>query len=148
VVSTLRLTPRPGFGVEWRADYDPLRGYMVNSGFSADGRVSDVFISLGHNQVRLPRYLSPSANQFRGLVGLGKENRRGWSAAFTAVYDYRERVLQFAMTQVTYNTDCCGYSVQYRRFSFGTRNENQFRIAFAVANVGSFGTLKRQERIF
>jgi LPS-assembly protein len=56
--------------------------------------------------------------------------------------------MQFATTQVTYNTDCCGFSVQYRRFSFGTRNENQFRIAFSVANIGSFGTLKRQERIF
>ena len=44
--------------------------------------------------------------------------------------------------------DCCGLSVQYRRFSFGTRNENQFRVAFAIANIGSFGTLKRQERIF
>jgi len=49
---------------------------------------------------------------------------------------------------VTYNTDCCGFSVQYRRFAVGTRNENQFRIAFAVSNIGSFGTLKPQEPIF
>jgi len=39
--------------------------------------------------------------------------------------------------------------VQYRRFGLaGTRNENQFRVAFAVSNIGTFGTLKRQERIF
>jgi LPS-assembly protein len=54
----------------------------------------------------------------------------------------------FNQTQVTYNTDCCGWSVQYRRFGFGNRNENQYRFAFAVANIGSFGTLKRQERLF
>jgi LPS-assembly protein len=67
---------------------------------------------------------------------------------FQSVYDFRLSIMQFATTQITYNTDCCGLSVQYRRFSFGTRNENQFRVAFAVANIGSFGTLRRQERAF
>jgi LPS-assembly protein len=38
--------------------------------------------------------------------------------------------------------------VQFRRLGFGIRNENQFRVAFAVANIGSFGTLRRQERLF
>jgi LPS-assembly protein len=56
--------------------------------------------------------------------------------------------LQYATVQVTYNTDCCGLSVQWRRFNIGLRNENQFRVAFAVSNIGSFGTLRRQDRIF
>jgi LPS-assembly protein len=38
--------------------------------------------------------------------------------------------------------------MQYRRFSFGLRNENQFRFAFSLANVGTFGNLRRQERLF
>lgn len=148
VISTMRVMPQPGFGIEWRSDYDPLRKGVVNSSFSADARLSNYFFSLGHTHVRSERLLSPSANQFRGLVGLGAENRRGWNAAFMSIYDYRLGTMQFANTQVTYNSDCCGFSVQYRRFSFGTRNENQFRIAFSVANIGSFGTLRRQERFF
>jgi len=148
VVSVLRLNPKPGFGVEWRSDYDPLRGKIVNSGLTADARFSKYFVSVGHNTVRSVPQLTPPANQFRGLFGIGHENRRGWNAAFSAVYDFRVGVMQFATTQVTYNTDCCGWSVQYRRFSFGTRNENQFRVAFAIANIGSFGTLKKQERLF
>lgn len=148
VVSVLRLSPVPRFGLEWRSDYDPLRSKVTNSGLTADWRFSSYFVSMGHNQVRSVPLLTPSANQFRGLLGIGNDNRRGWNAAFSAIYDYRLGVMQFATTQVTYNTDCCGFSVQYRRFSFGTRNENQFRIAFSVANIGSFGTLKRQERIF
>ena len=54
---------------------------------------------------------------------------------------------RIATTQVTYNTDCCGISVEYRRFNIGTRDDTQYRIAFAVSNVGTFGTLKKQERI-
>jgi LPS-assembly protein len=81
-------------------------------------------------------------------VTYGGYNRRGWNYGFSAFYDYRQGILQFAQSQVTYNTDCCGFSVQYRRFSFGERNENQFRVAFAVSNIGSVGTLRKQDRIF
>jgi len=105
-------------------------------------------VSLGHYDLHTDPVLAPSANQFRGLISYGNENRRGWSYGFQAFYDYRKGLLQYSQAQVTYNTDCCGFSVQYRRFSIATRNENQFRIAFAVSNIGSFGTLKRQEKIF
>jgi LPS-assembly protein len=84
----------------------------------------------------------------RGLIGIGDPNRRGWNAGFTAIYDFRAAQMQYSTTQITYNTDCCGFSVQYRRSSYGPINENQFRLAFAVANIGSFGTLKQQERLF
>ncbi len=148
LVSILRTSPINGLNLEWRADYDPLRGQIVNSSFSADARYGDYFLSLGHTDVRSVPELSPNANQFRGGLGFGNPNHRGWNAAFSSVYDFRLGTMQFATTQVTYNTDCCGISVQYRRFNFGTRFENQFRVAFAVANIGTFGTLKKQERMF
>ena len=50
--------------------------------------------------------------------------------------------------QDTYNTDCCGFSLQYSRYNFTVLNDNQFRFAFTIANIGSFGTLQRQQRIF
>jgi LPS-assembly protein len=149
IVSALRMAPVPGLGIEWRADYDPARGRFVNSGITADGRLSRYFVSVGHNYIRSnPQILTPSANQMRGLIGIGDPNRRGWNAGFTAIYDFRAAQMQYSTTQITYNTDCCGFSVQYRRSSYGPINENQFRLAFAVANIGSFGTLKQQERLF
>ncbi len=146
IVSALHVNSK--IGMEWRTDYDPLKKEIVNSGFTVDYRKSKYFLSAGHNQVRDDPVLGPSSNQFRGMAGIGNDNRRGWNAGFSAYYDYKKDILQYEMTQITYNTDCCGFSVQYRRFAFGTRNENQFRVAFAVANIGSFGTLKRQERMF
>jgi LPS-assembly protein len=149
IVSALRMAPVPGLGIEWRTDYDPARARFVNSGITADGRLSRYFVSVGHNYIRSnPQILTPSANQIRGLVGIGDPNRRGWNAGFTAIYDFRAAQMQYSTTQITYNTDCCGFSVQYRRSSYGVVNENQFRLAFAVANIGSFGTLKQQERLF
>jgi LPS-assembly protein len=157
IISSLR-TNIYGASVEWRTDYDPVRGHLVNSSLSANGRFSrNYFISAAHSQVRsvpassdgtLLSGLSPKANQLSGSVGFGQENRRGWSAGMMVIYDYTRDVMLFNQMQVTYNTDCCGWSVQYRRLAYGVRNENQYRFAFSVANIGSFGTLKRQERMF
>ena len=78
----------------------------------------------------------------------GNQNRKGWNAAFSSYYDFKRGLVQFSTVEVTYNTDCCGISVEYRRFNIGPRDETQYRVAFAVSNVGTFGTLKKQERIF
>ncbi|MBZ5575700.1 MAG: LPS assembly protein LptD [Acidobacteriia bacterium] len=147
-VSVMRMSPVNGFNVEWRADYDHRRGALVDSTLSVDYRWSRYFASVGHNLVHTDPVLTAPADQFRFRAGFGDPNHRGWNAGVDGVYDYRQKALQYATTQVTYNTDCCGLSVQWRRFSFGTRNENQFRVAFAVSNIGTFGTLRKQDRIF
>jgi LPS-assembly protein len=148
VVSALRAQPFWNIAFEWRTDYDPARHGIVASMASADWRKGAYFISVGHNEVKTDSYLLPSEDQIRASFGVGNSTRRGWNAAFVAVYDYKVGVLDYAILQATYNTDCCGFSVQLVRFDFGTRDETQYRFAFAVANLGSFGTLKRQERLF
>ena len=148
IVSTFRASPRNGVGIQWQGDYDPLRGTMVNSMFSMDARHKQFFFSAGHNLVKPDIKLSPPADQVRGTFVYGDPNRRGWNAAVSTVYDYRIGRMQFATLQGTYNTNCCGISVQFRRFEFGARNDNQYRVAFTIANIGSFGTLKKQERLF
>ena len=148
VISVLRMMPISTASVEWRTDWDPLFKRITNSSFIADARVRQIFLGFGHNQVRGTPLVSPNANQLLLRGGLGAPGRQGWSAGYTGVYDFRLAKMQFATTEVTYNSDCCGLSFQYRRLSFGTRNENQYLVSFAVANIGSFGTLRRQERMF
>jgi LPS-assembly protein len=149
ISSVLRVRSFAGVTLQWHADYDPKRGHFTNTSLIGDKRFkNNIFTSVGHNQVRSNPVLSPSANQVYGSFGYGVENTKGFSARAFVVYDYRIGIMQHMQSQFSYNTDCCGYSIQYRRFSVGTRNENQFRIAFAIANIGSFGTLRRQERMF
>ncbi len=167
IISALRAQPRPGFGVEWRADYDPLRGKITNSSLSVDARVRNYLMSIGHSNVSCvplgmiegtvtnpcidpastAQVLSPSSNQLRVMVGMGPENKQGWNGGVHAIYDYATRTLLSANTQITYSTNCCAFSGQYRLFNVGTRNENQFRLALVIANIGSFGTLRRQVRL-
>jgi LPS-assembly protein len=145
VVSVLRVQSK--VGVEWRTDYDPIIRRISNSSVSMDGRIKQYFWSVGHTLVRSDPLLAPSANQFRTRVGYGNPNRRGWNYGFDMYYDYRQGMLQYWQTQATYNTDCCGFSVQYRRIEVGIPH-SQFEASFAVSNVGTFGTLRKQDRMF
>jgi len=148
VVSLLRMSPISGLGVQWQADYDPRRHEIVDSMLSVDYRWKRYFISAGNNDVHNDPALAPAANQFQFRTGFGDPNHRGWNAAVVAVYDYRKAVLQYSTTQVTYNTDCCGLSVEYHRYNIGVLDLSDWRMAFTVANFGSFGTLRKQDRLF
>ena len=88
-------------------------------------------------------------NQFRVLLGYGHPDKRGFSGAANLGFDANLGFLQYTAVQTAYNWDCCGLSVEYRRFALGSvRNENQFRFNFALANIGAFGNLRRQEKLF
>ena len=85
----------------------------------------------------------------RAALGYGGLARRGLSAAASLGFDAETRQLQFATAQTTYNWDCCGLTLEYRRYSIANvRNENLFRFTFSLANIGSFGNLRRQERLY
>ena len=87
--------------------------------------------------------------QFRVSLGYGGLNRRGLSAASAFGIDAETRQLQFATAETTYNWDCCGLTLEYRRYAIANvRNENLFRFTFSLANIGSFGNLRRQERLY
>ena len=148
ISSLVRIFPRDGFGIRWQADYDPLYHKVVNSMFSADAHIKKYFFMLGSNVLKPPAVIAPPANQVVAEIGYGDPNRKGWNAAVQSVYDFRLGYQQFAVVQVTYNTDCCGFSGEYRRFDFGAVNDTQYKFAFSIANIGSFGSMKKQERLF
>lgn len=148
VVTALRTRPSWKSGLEWRMDYDPLRDKIVNSSVTFDYQATSlVRTAIGHNAVRAPTTLTPPSNQITMLVGLGDFNRRGWNVALNNIYDYRRSTFIYTASQVSYNTDCCGFGVEYRRFSIG-ETRNDIRVSLSIANIGSFGTLRPQERLF
>ncbi len=148
VASTIRASPLKGLGVNWQADYDPRFHAIVDSGFALDYHLRKYFFSAGDYEVHTNTLLVPYGNQYRARVQYGDPNKRGWNAGVEAVYDYRQRVLEYTTAMVTYNTDCCGFNVEYRRYNAGIRDESQFEWSFSIANVGTVGNLKKQDRLF
>ena len=150
---------RPGSGIdaEWHFDYDIHKGRVNASTALVTFRFGDYFLGGSHAYFQAPGEIFVNSpipgpdkfNQIRVLMGYGHPNKRGISTAANIGLDANLNFLQYSAFQGTYNWDCCGISAEYRRFSLGSvRNENQFRFAFTLANIGSFGTLRRRERIY
>ena len=108
-----------------------------------------IYAMAGHGTVPVPRELPPASNQLLMGVRYGDYNRRGWNATLHNAYDYRRGIFLYAMSQLTHNTACCGFSAELRRLLIGNaRSDNQARFSLAIANVGSFRTVRLAERMF
>jgi len=156
IVSRLRIETGPRTNTEWDLDYD-LKSGRINAStallnyhygpFTVGG--GDAFLRVNDLSQTGTVPGARDFHQFRVLFGYGQLNKRGLSAATSFGFDFNQGFLQYSTGQVSYNWDCCGLSVEYRRFALGlVRNENQFRFAFTLANVGAFGNLRRQERLY
>jgi len=147
IVSAIRFQP-DHLNFEWRTDYDPKTGNIVESAVTAGGRWADYFVNVGHNQLRTGSTLAPNSNQATAAFGFGKPNKKGWNVGGNTFYNYRTHELNYLSSQVTKNWDCCGVSVQYRRLHYGIIQNNVYQFSFSISNIGSFGTLRRQESMF
>jgi len=156
IISRLRVETSPRTNTEWDLDYD-LKTGRINAStalvnfhyglFTFGG--GDAFLRVNDMPQGDTTPGQRDFHQFRLMFGYGQPQKRGLSGATSFGFDHNQGFLQYSTAQATYNWDCCGISVEYRRFALGlVRNENQFRFAFSLANVGAFGNLKRQERLY
>jgi LPS-assembly protein len=156
-VSKLRVFTGANTDGQWELDYDTKKGRINASTVIVNYHVGDYFLGAAHSFFHVPGELFVSNpipgpdrfNQFRILMGYGDPNKRGLSAAANVGMDTQFNFLQYGAVQSSYNWDCCGISFEYRRYALGSvRNENQFRFAFTLANVASFGNMKRRLRLY
>jgi len=149
VDSIVRLNPNAMFSLDWRVDYDPIYSRFTNNTIGTVVRFkTNFFTGVSYRELNTDPIIQGYASQISITGGYGNELRKGWNAAFLAYYDYHLNLLEYFFSQLSYNTDCCGFNFQVKRFNFGIRQENQFLFSFMIANVGQFGTLRRQDRIF
>lgn len=169
LISRLRLATGGHTDTEWDMDYDfqlnrvNASTLLVNYNmgpFTFGG--GDAFLQIPQTNTVQPglsegkcgpvegsNQITCKFQQFRVAMGYGSLTRRGPSAAFSLGIDSETRQLQFATAQTTYNWNCCGITLEYRRYAIASvRNENLYRFTFSLANIGSFGNLRRQERLY
>jgi LPS-assembly protein len=158
IVSDLRVEPGGRFDTQFIVNYDPLRNRLTAIGTLLKLKpYKESFLTLAHfstldlplNPAPPPPNFEQRSNQIRVLGGYGDPNHRGWNVMAGASYDFTKELFQNQIVEMTYNGACCGVSFEYRRFSFGTiRSENQYSFVFRIANLGSVGNLRRQEKVF
>jgi LPS-assembly protein len=165
IVSDIKITPGGPYDLEQILQYDTQIQRLVTIGTLLKVKpFSEYFATLAYfrlndNPVQsdfpVPQppgfvpFEQPLSNQIRALVGYGSETRKGFNFLTGLSYDFTNKILQNQVVQVSYNGGCCGLAVSYHRINLGqVRTENQFRVALTIANIGTFGNLRRQEKIF
>jgi len=148
VESALTVSPYAFFSLTYRAAYDPLRQKFVDHQISSSFRHSNYFVHVDETAITINPLLIPQVNQLTFGAGYGSSTRRGWNFAGTLTYDLNASQLLYEFAQISYNTNCCGFSVQLRRINVGVRDDVQYMYSFSLANLGTFGTLQKQDRIF
>ena len=150
IVSNIKMNYSARYDLQLETDYD-----FATKRLAVIGLIGTVhpfrqsFLSLTQFRLNTDPILQPEQNQIRMTAGWGQMNRKGWNTATSFAYDTIQRSLQYEVVQASYNGSCCGISFEYRRLALGPlRNDNQFRAALLIANIGTFGTLRRQERVF
>jgi len=147
--STIRLYPSHRFSVESVLDYDTERHRFIAGSLKGTFREKKLFASVGHEFIYTAPDLAPNANQLQTTIGYGSSNSLGPNLVWLAIPDLHNGFLQYSAVQASYNLDCCGVTAEWRRYALGpARNENQWRVAISFANVGTFGNIKKNERLF
>jgi LPS-assembly protein len=157
LISRLKVRTSEHMDFEWDADYDFKTHRLDASNVFADYRRDNVFGSVGYSTLQALNgtFTADLASQvtkynlLRLLLGYGAPTKRGLSAAANAGYDFTQNALQYGGIETSYNWDCCGLVVEYRRLALGSvRNENLYSFNFTLAGVGGAGNLTHSERIF
>ncbi len=177
LISRLRVRTSNKTDVEWDFDLDTgAKKFTANNVF-LDVHQGNTFAALSYSLLDAPgRFYTSgvsstvsSFNQLRLLIGYGQPTKPGLSMASnigldlcpatptatattsgtTAQPSASCALLQYAALQTSYNWNCCGLAIEYRKFELGSvRNENVYRFNFTLANIGSAGNLRRAERLF
>jgi LPS-assembly protein len=163
LISRMRFRTSSHTDVGWDFDYDTGATKFNSSNVYLDAHEGRVFGGFSFAGLNAPgRFyteniatdtLTGSAtsnfSQMRLLLGYGAPNRSGLSSAAGAGVDLKLASAQYVTLQTSYNWNCCGLTVEYRKYNLGTvRDDGTYRFNFTLANIGSAGNLRRAEALF
>jgi LPS-assembly protein len=157
LISRLLVHPSEKVDAEWDFDLDTGAKKFTSNNVLVDLREGNYFSGLSYARLNAPgRFytegISSSVSNFsqlRFLMGYGNPAKKGLGIAANVGLDLRLTSVQYGALQTSYNWDCCGFSVEYRKYELGSvRNENAYRFNFTLANIGTAGNLRRAERLF
>lgn len=153
LISRLALRTSQTLDFGWDVDYDFQAGHITGSNVYTDLRHGNFFGSVSQGRLdALNASITPpitNYQQIRMTLGYGAATKSGLSSALNAGYDFNRSELQYGGVQTSYNWDCCGVTLEYRRLALGQeRNENYYSFNFTLAGIGTAGNISRSQLIY
>jgi LPS-assembly protein len=160
LVSRLRVRTSAHMDVEWDFDLDTGAKKFTSNNVLLDVHQGNIFAGLSYAKLNAPgRFFTEGVsssvskfNQLRLLLGYGSPTKAGLGVAANVGLDLNagdSGLVQYGALQGSYNWDCCGFSVEVRKYELGAvRNETSERFNFTLLNIGTAGNLRRAASLF
>ena len=150
IISDVTLTPGGKYDAEQILIYDTQLHKVTTIGTLLKIKpYSEFYMTVADFRLQGDPIVEPPSHQIRAIIGYGSLTRKGFNVATGLSYDIQNSTLQNQFILLNYNGGCCGLAVEYRRVDLGVvRTENQFKVALILANLGTFGNLRRIDRVF
>jgi len=160
LISRLRVRTSAHMDVEWDFDLDTGAKKFTSNNVLVDVHENNVFAGLSYARLNAPgRFYTEGVtsavsnfDQLKLLLGYGSPTKPGLGVAGNVGLDLNANntgLLQYGAIQGSYNWDCCGLSVEVRKYEFGAvRNETAERFNFTLLNIGTAGNLRRTASLF
>jgi LPS-assembly protein len=160
LISRLRVRTSANLDVEWDFDLDTGAKKFTSNNVLLDMHQGNIFGGLSYARLNAPgRFYTEGVtsavsnfNQIRLLLGYGSPTRPGPGVAANVGLDLNgasSSLVQYGALQTSYNWNCCGFSVEYRKYELGSvRNESEEKFSFTLVNIGTAGNLRRAASLF
>ncbi|MEI9978758.1 MAG: LPS assembly protein LptD [Edaphobacter sp.] len=160
LLSRVRVRTSEHLDVEWDFDLDTGAKKFTSNNVMLDVHEGNLFGGLSYARLNAPgRFYTEGVsssvsdfNQLRLLLGYGSPTKPGLGVAANVGLDLRagdSGLVQYGALQGSYNWDCCGFSVEVRKYELGSvRNETAERFNFTLLNIGTAGNLRRAASLF
>jgi LPS-assembly protein len=160
LISRLRVRTSANLDVEWDFDLDTGAKKFTSNNVLVDVHQGNIFGGLSYARLNAPgRFYTEGVtsavsnfNQIRLLLGYGSPTKPGFGVAANVGLDLNSAdsgLVQYGALQTSYNWDCCGFSLEVRKYELGSvRNETVEKFSITLANIGTAGNLSRAASLF
>jgi len=143
----LRVQTSDKTDIEWDFDYDTGAKKFTADNVFFDMHEGKSFAGLSYARLNAPgRFYTEGVtsavsdfSQLRVLLGYGSPTKARSRIAANAGFDLRLVSMQYAALQTSYNWDCCGLSIEYRKFELG-----RCEMRVPTASISRWPTSERQ----
>jgi LPS-assembly protein len=171
LISRLRVRTSANLDVEWDFDLDTGAKKFTSNNVLVDAHQGNIFGGMSYARLNAPgRFYTDGVtsgvsnfNQIRLLLGYGSPTKAGLAVAGNLGLNLSpssgacgatttvtcNSLLQYGAVQTSYNWDCCGFSVEVRKYELGSvRNELEEKFSITLVNIGTAGNLRRALNLF
>jgi LPS-assembly protein len=171
LISRLRVRTSANLDVEWDFDLDTGAKKFTSNNVLVDAHQGNIFGGMSYARLNAPgRFYTDGVtsgvsnfNQIRLLLGYGSPTKAGLAVAGNLGLNLSpssgacgatttvtcNSLLQYGAVQTSYNWDCCGFSVEVRKYELGSvRNELEEKFSITLVNIGTAGNLRRAVNLF